>query len=34
VHPSGLIEFWQYDETGHRWNGFSNRSLTPEETSP
>ncbi len=34
VHPSGLIEFWQYDETGHRWNGFSNRSPTPEETNP
>lgn len=34
VHPSGLIEFWQYDETGHRWNGFSNRSPAHEETSP
>ena len=34
VHPCGLIEFWQYDETDHRWNGFSNRSPAHEETSP
>lgn len=34
VHPSGLIEFWQYDEPGHRWNGFSNRRPAQEESTP
>ncbi len=34
VHPSGLLELWQYDDATHRWNGFSNRNPTPEETSP
>jgi prepilin-type N-terminal cleavage/methylation domain-containing protein len=34
VHPSGLIELWQYDETRQRWTGFLNRSPTLEETAP
>lgn len=34
VHPTGLVELWQYDETARRWNGFSNRivSTTPTPT--
>ena len=26
VHPSGLTEIWQYDESAGTWKGFSNRS--------
>jgi prepilin-type N-terminal cleavage/methylation domain-containing protein len=30
VHPSGLTEIWQYDESAGTWRGFSNRSaVTP-----
>ena len=28
VHPSGLVELWQYDETERRWFGFSKRIVT------
>lgn len=28
VHPSGLLELWQYDEVARRWMGFSNRIIT------
>jgi len=34
VHPSGLIELWQYDEANRRWNGFSNRIVTDAPTTP
>jgi prepilin-type N-terminal cleavage/methylation domain-containing protein len=27
VHPSGLVELWQYDETTGTWNGFSIEAL-------
>jgi prepilin-type N-terminal cleavage/methylation domain-containing protein len=33
VHPSGLLELWQYDETNSRWNGFSNRIITDTPNS-
>ena len=30
VHPSGLAEIWQYDETTGTWRGFGNRApVTP-----
>ena len=32
VHPSGLVELWQYDEKTGTWNGFSNRSVTATPT--
>jgi prepilin-type N-terminal cleavage/methylation domain-containing protein len=32
VHPSGLVELWQYDEKTRTWNGFSNRSVTTTPT--
>jgi prepilin-type N-terminal cleavage/methylation domain-containing protein len=32
VHPSGLLELWQYDERNGRWNGFSNRTVTNTPT--
>jgi prepilin-type N-terminal cleavage/methylation domain-containing protein len=32
VHPSGLIELWQYDEAAGTWNGFSNRSVSATPT--
>ena len=32
VHPSGLLELWQYDENGRRWIGFSNRVVTESPT--
>lgn len=32
VHPSGLVELWQYDEQTRTWNGFSNRSVTTTPT--
>ena len=28
VHPSGLLELWQYDDANRRWIGFSNRTVT------
>lgn len=28
VHPSGLLELWQYDEANRRWIGFSDRTVT------
>src|SRR5689334_1214118 len=28
VHPSGLLELWQYDDANGRWIGFSNRIAT------
>ena len=34
VHPSGLLELWQYDEANRRWNGFSNRIVTDAPTTP
>jgi prepilin-type N-terminal cleavage/methylation domain-containing protein len=34
VHPSGLLELWQYDEASHRWSGFSNRIVTDTPTTP
>jgi hypothetical protein len=27
VHPSGLVETWQYDETEGVWKGFGGRTL-------
>lgn len=27
VHPSGLAEIWQYDETNGTWRGFGNRII-------
>jgi prepilin-type N-terminal cleavage/methylation domain-containing protein len=33
VHPSGLLELWQYDETNGRWTGFSNRVITEAPSS-
>ena len=33
VHPSGLLELWQYDETNGRWTGFSNRIITEAANS-
>ena len=33
VHPSGLLELWQYDETNGRWTGFSNRIITEAPNS-
>ena len=32
VHPSGLLELWQYDEANGRWSGFSNRIVTDTPT--
>ncbi len=32
VHPSGLLELWQYDEASRRWIGFSNRMVTGSPT--
>ena len=29
VHPSGLVELWNYDEGTGRWTGFSGRQTTP-----
>jgi prepilin-type N-terminal cleavage/methylation domain-containing protein len=26
VHPSGLVEIWQYDEAARSWRGFGNRT--------
>jgi len=34
VHPSGLLELWQYDEANRRWSGFSNRIVTDTPTTP
>ena len=34
VHPSGLVELWQYDEVNARWSGFSNRIVTDAPTTP
>ncbi len=33
VHPSGLLELWQYDETNSRSTGFSNRVITEAPSS-
>jgi len=33
VHPSGLVELWQYDEIERHWSGFSNRTVTQIPTS-
>ena len=27
VHPSGLVEYWIYDETTNTWRGFANRTI-------
>lgn len=27
VHPSGLVEYWTYDETTGTWRGFGNRTI-------
>ena len=27
VHPSGLVELWQYDEAANAWRGFGNRTI-------
>ena len=27
VHPSGLVEYWIYDETTNTWRGFGNRTI-------
>lgn len=32
VHPSGLLELWQYDDANRRWIGFSNRTVTDTPT--
>lgn len=32
VHPSGLLELWQYDDASRRWIGFSNRIVTGAPT--
>lgn len=32
VHPSGLLELWNYDEAAGRWTGFSNRQVTATPT--
>ena len=32
VHPSGILELWQYDEANRRWMGFSNRIVTDTAT--
>jgi prepilin-type N-terminal cleavage/methylation domain len=32
VHPSGLLELWQYDDATRRWTGFSNRVVTDTPT--
>lgn len=32
IHPSGLLELWQYDEVNRRWTGFSNRIVTDTAT--
>lgn len=32
VHPSGLLELWQYDDARGRWIGFSNRIVTDSPT--
>lgn len=29
VHPSGLVEFWAFDETTNIWRGFGNRTINP-----
>jgi prepilin-type N-terminal cleavage/methylation domain-containing protein len=32
VHPSGLLELWQYDDANRRWIGFSNRTVADTPT--
>ena len=34
VHPTGLLELWQYDETNSKWIGFSNRIITEASSTP
>lgn len=33
VHPSGLVELWNYDEATQKWTGFANRQVTSEPTA-
>jgi len=33
VHPSGLVELWNYDEATGKWSGFSNRQVSATPTS-
>jgi prepilin-type N-terminal cleavage/methylation domain-containing protein len=32
VHPSGLVELWNYDEATQKWTGFSDRQVTATPT--
>jgi prepilin-type N-terminal cleavage/methylation domain-containing protein len=32
VHPSGLVELWNYDEANQKWTGFANRQVTATPT--
>lgn len=33
VHPSGLVELWNYDEASQKWTGFANRKVTASPTA-
>ena len=32
VHPSGLVELWNYDEANQKWKGLANRQVTATPT--